>query len=99
MSFQVQKNTRRIAKYLSGPMGTRSLIFHTSDVIGTPDSKFNGINVYINGGRLQPGCYTNSTDISQRNSFCKYFCCKIRKPLLEMQPIFGFFAAETRIES
>ncbi len=38
---------------------------HTSDVIGDPESKLGNVDVYANGGRLQPGCYYNQNYINQ----------------------------------
>ena len=39
---------------------------HTSDVIGDPENRIGNVDVYANGGRLQPGCYDSETDINQR---------------------------------
>ena len=41
-------------------------VMQTSDIIGSPELLNLGmVNVFSNGGRLQPGCYTNEKDISQ----------------------------------
>ena len=37
---------------------------HTSDVIGDPESRIGNVDVYTNGGRLQPGCYNNENNIT-----------------------------------
>lgn len=44
-------------------------VLHTSDIVGDPESQFGAIDIYVNGGRLQPGCYTNEKDISQCNMY------------------------------
>ena len=40
-------------------------VMQTSDVLGSPDKKIGSFNVFSNGGRLQPGCYTNENSIQQ----------------------------------
>ena len=40
-------------------------VMHTSDIIGDPEGRFGNVDVYTNGGRLQPGCYNNEEDIHQ----------------------------------
>ena len=40
-------------------------IMQTSDVLGNPDQKMGNVNVFSNGGRLQPGCYTDKNNINQ----------------------------------
>ncbi len=40
-------------------------VLHTADILGDPDSKYGSVDIYANGGRLQPGCYTNTSDITQ----------------------------------
>ena len=54
--------------------GRRHLIgvMQTSDVLGSPDNKYGNVNVFSNGGRIQPGCYDNDTDIRQCNFIILY---------------------------
>ena len=40
-------------------------VMHTSDVIGDPESRIGNVDVYTNGGRLQPGCYNNENNITE----------------------------------
>ena len=41
-------------------------IMQTSDVLGNPDAKnMANVNVFSNGGRLQPGCYSDQNNINQ----------------------------------
>ena len=41
-------------------------IMQTSDVLGNPDAKnMANVNVFSDGGRLQPGCYTDKNNINQ----------------------------------
>ena len=47
-------------------------VFQTSDVLGAPESKIGNINAFLNGGRLQTGCYSNENNISECN-YCKTF--------------------------
>ena len=47
--------------------------FHTSDFIGALESTLesgtpNTVNLIINNGLIQPGCYDDTEDISQRRS-------------------------------
>ena len=44
-------------------------VLQTSDILGTPDARLGNLNVILNGGRLQPGCFTNENNITQ----CDYF--------------------------
>ena len=44
-------------------------VLQTSDILGNPDAKLGNLNVILNGGRLQPGCFTNENNITQ----CDYF--------------------------
>ena len=41
-------------------------IIHTSDIIGDFESANGRMNTYVNGGRLQPECYSDEKDISNR---------------------------------
>ena len=41
-------------------------IIHTSDIIGDSESEIGRMNTYVNGGRLQPECYSDEKDISNR---------------------------------
>ena len=45
-------------------------VIQTSDVLGTSDNKIGNVDVLSNGGRLQPGCYSNENNIAE----CKQFC-------------------------
>ena len=40
----------------------------TGDLLGNPEMKMGNVNVYSNGGRLQPGCYTNESNIFECES-------------------------------
>ena len=44
-------------------------VLQTSDILGNPNAKLGNLNVILNGGRLQPGCFTNENNITQ----CDYF--------------------------
>ena len=44
-------------------------VLQTSDILGTPNAKLGNLNVILNGGRLQPGCFTNENNITQ----CDFF--------------------------
>ena len=48
----------------SGFVGT----IQTGDLLGNPEKKIGNVNVYSNGGRLQPGCYTSESNIFECNS-------------------------------
>ena len=43
-------------------------VMQTSDVLGSPDLRIGNVDVLSNGGRLQPGCYSDEDNISE----CKY---------------------------
>ena len=43
-------------------------VMQTSDLVGSSEDKYGNVNVFSNGGRLQPGCYKNETDIQQCNT-------------------------------
>ena len=40
-------------------------VIQTSDVLGSPDVKKGNVDVLFNGGRLQPGCYSNESFINE----------------------------------
>ena len=44
---------------------------HTADVIGDPENVRGQMDTFVNGGRLQPECFTNENDISQCEFKCK----------------------------
>ena len=43
-------------------------VIQTSDILGSPGLRIGNVNVLPNGGRLQPGCYSDENNISE----CKY---------------------------
>ena len=53
-------------------------VLQTSDILGTPDAKLGNLNVILNGGRLQPGCFTNENNITQCDYFNIYIFLKSR---------------------
>ena len=42
-------------------------VLQTSDVLGSPDLRIGSVNVLSNGGRLQPGCYSDENNITECN--------------------------------
>ena len=44
-------------------------VMHTSDVNGDPEGMHGQVDVYSAGGRLQPGCYKNESDINLCNKY------------------------------
>ncbi len=51
-------------------------VMQTSDLLGNPDNKIGNVDVLSSGGRLQPGCYSNSNNIHECN-------LKFSYPLIE----------------
>ena len=49
----------------------QNINFHASGFIGGPETNFhhddNAMNIHLNNGMIQPGCYDNEEDISQCN--------------------------------
>ena len=48
-------------------------VLQTSDILGNPDAKLGNLNVILNGGRLQPGCFKNENNITECNCYFDYF--------------------------
>lgn len=44
-------------------------IMQTSDILGNPERRIGNADVLSNGGRLQPGCYRNESNIRE----CKQY--------------------------
>ena len=42
-------------------------VLQTSDILGSPDLRIGNVNVLSNGGRLQPGCYSDENNITECN--------------------------------